>query len=133
MESLHPLKMPDPLRLIQPTPDTACTVSSHLHRNSVAAVGDAVVLVEVYQGGVKVGEFMRVQYRIGGDDDAVAGAGLVRGGAVDGDDAGIVRGADGVGGEAFAVVEVVDVDLLVLADARHIQQFTVYRAGAFVF
>src|SRR5690606_6082858 len=41
-------------------------------------------------------------------------------------------GADRIGREALAVVDVVDLDALVFADARELEQAAVDRAGAFV-
>ncbi len=104
------------------------TFSRHLHRDSVAAVGDAVVFVEVDEGGVEVGEFVLVEDGVGRDDHAITGVGLVGGGAVYGDDAGVVLCADGIGGEALAVGDVVDVDLLVFVDTRRLQQLAVNGA-----
>src|SRR3546814_18547537 len=56
----------------------------------------------------------------------------VRGGAVHRDDAAAFLCADRVGRETLAVVDVVDLDALVLADAGDVEQPAVDRAGAFV-
>jgi hypothetical protein len=48
------------------------------------------------------------------------------------DDAAAALALDGVGDEAFAVVDVPDVDLLVLGDVGGVQQVFVDGAGAFV-
>ena len=52
--------------------------------------------------------------------------------AVDGDDARAFLGADGVGGKALAVADVVDLDLFILADAGEVEQLAVDCAGAFI-
>ena len=62
----------------------------------------------------------------------MADAGLVRGGTIDRDDLRTFFAADGVGGEALAVVHVVDLDLLVFADAGQVQPLAVDGAGAFI-
>src|SRR5689334_25198077 len=69
---------------------------------------------------------------VSADDHAIANLGLVRGGTVDRDHARTFFTPDGVGGEALAVVDVVDLDLFVLADAGQVQPFTIDGAGAFV-
>src|SRR5690606_4162348 len=56
----------------------------------------------------------------------------VRGRAVDRDHAAAVLAADGVGDEALAVVHVVDVHLLVLADAGDVEQPPIDGARALV-
>src|SRR5690606_19564131 len=53
-------------------------------------------------------------------------------GTIDRNDAAPLFAADRVGHEAVAAVDVVDVHLLVLADARNIEQPPIDRAGAFV-
>src|SRR5690606_21316566 len=66
------------------------------------------------------------------DDDAVADGSLVGGGAVHRDHLGTFLGADRVGGEALAVIDVVDLDLLVFTDARQVQPLPINGTGAFV-
>src|SRR5215469_3476130 len=91
-----------------------------------------VVLVEVDEARFVVHGFRRVHLAIAADDDAVTGLGAVRRGAVDGDDARARFGPHGIGGEALAVGDVVDLDLLVVEHAGGLQQLAVDGAGAFV-
>src|SRR3546814_15235606 len=65
-------------------------------------------------------------------DHQVARLRAVRGGAVHRDDAAAFLCADRVGRETLAVVDVVDLDALVLADAGDVEQPAVDRAGSFV-
>ncbi len=65
-----------------------------------------------------------VHVRVGADDDEVALLCEAGGGAVDADDAGATFALDSVGGKAFAVIDVEDVDLLV----RHDVGLVHYRA-----
>src|SRR5690348_4149867 len=103
-----------------------------LFRNRVLGVAHAVLRVDVNQGRLEVRGFGFAQLRIGADDDDVARGCAVRGGAVDRDDAGTLVRTDRVGDEALAVVDVVDVDLLVLADAGGVEQKAVDRARTLV-
>jgi len=63
--------------------------------------------------------------RIGADNQAVADTGLVSSGTVDRDDLRTFLAADGVRGEALAIVDVVDLDLFVFTDAGQVQPFAV--------
>src|SRR3546814_14819292 len=67
-------------------------------------------------------QFGFVQLRERGDDDDVTGLRTARGTAVDRDDPGAFLGAQRIGDETLACVDVPGVDLLVLADTRRIQQ-----------
>src|SRR5262245_54288224 len=80
-------------------------------------------LVELVAGGqehdcglVDLGLFER-HLRVGTDDDLVAEGSPARGGAIETDDAGARRTLDHVGREALAVVDVVDLDVLVRQQA----------------
>ena len=53
-------------------------------------------------------------------------------GAVHRNSAGVALRTDGVGGETLTVGNVVDVDLLILADVGSFQQGVVYRARPFI-
>ena len=66
------------------------------------------------------------------DDHAITDTRLVGGGAVDRDDAGAGFGANGVGGEALAVVYVPDVDLFVFLDVCRFEQVFIDGAGTLV-
>jgi hypothetical protein len=57
--------------------------------------------------------FLDAHRRVGADDDLVADACLARGSTVEADDARPRLALDDVGGEALAVVDVVDLDMLV--------------------
>src|SRR5690606_37328319 len=106
--------------------------SGGLHGNGVGGALYDVAFVQVDELGLVVQQFRFAVAAVGADDDAVADGGLVGGGAVHRDDARAVFGADGVGGEAFAIGDVVDLDLLVFADAGQVKQLAVDGAGAFV-
>ena len=62
----------------------------------------------------------------------VAGIGLVRSSPVDRDNAGVIFRTNGVGGKALAIVQVVNLDLLVLVDIGSCQQRPVDGTGALV-
>jgi len=68
----------------------------------------------------------------GRDDEQVAHAGAACGRAVHRDHAAAALALDGVGDEAFAVVDVPDVNLFVFADVGGVEQVFVDGAGAFV-
>ena len=69
---------------------------------------------------LEAGQFGFAVVRVGTNDHSMTHAGLVRGGAVDGNDLRAFLAADGIGSEALAVVDVVDLDLLVFADAGEV-------------
>ena len=98
-----------------------------LDRNGVARVAQPVVLIHVHQFRLEAGQLLVLQHRVRADDDDIAGIGLVGGGTVHGNNAGAGLGADRVGRETLPVVNVIDLDLLVLADIRGIQQMPVDR------
>ncbi len=70
--------------------------------------------------------------RVGADDDLVADAGLAGRGAVEADDARAGLALDDVGGEALAVVDVVDLDVLVDEQTRLADQVSVDRERALI-
>jgi hypothetical protein len=74
--------------------------------------------------------FMHLRER--SNDQQVAHAGTTCSRAVDRNHARTTLAFDGVGDEAFAVVDVPDVDLFVLTDVGGVQQVFVDGAGAFV-
>ena len=53
--------------------------------------------------------------------------------AIYGDDAGLVLGPNRIGGKTLAIIEVIDLDLLVLANIGGFQQGAVDGTGAFIF
>ena len=93
---------------------------------------DDLVCVHVHQGRLELLDLGIGQLGERGNDDQVARLCAVRGAAVHRNDAGAFFGAQRVGDEALAVVDVPRVDLLVLADARGIEQRAVDGDGAFV-
>jgi hypothetical protein len=71
------------------------------------------------------GEFDFVVHREAGDDQDVTRRGAARSRTIHRDDAGAALGAQGVGREALAVVDVPDVDLFVLTDVCRIEKILV--------
>ena len=103
-----------------------------LHGDGIGGADDVVAFVAVHELRLVVQQLRFAVAAIRADDHAVADGRLVRGGAVHGDDARAGFGADRVGRETFAVGQVVDLDLLVLADAGCIEQLAVDRARTLV-
>src|SRR5690606_29739329 len=99
--------------------------SGQLHRDGVAGVAQGAVGGVVQHARRVFVQLGLAVVGVGADDQPVADLGLVGGGAVDRDDARAGFAANGVGGEALAVVDVVDLDLLVFADAGHVQPVAV--------
>lgn len=56
----------------------------------------------------------------------------MRGGAVDRNDARTALGGDGVGGEALAVIHVVNIDRFIFQNAGGLQEILVDGAGPFI-
>lgn len=104
-----------------------------LRRDLGADALDAVFVVHIDQRRLEISQFYLVVLAVGGDDEDVADGRFARGGTVDGDHAATALTADGVGGEAFAVVDIVDLDALVLFDVGGVEKVFVDRARAFVF
>ncbi|MGY4516003.1 hypothetical protein ACVWWW_001571 [Lysobacter sp. HA18] len=98
----------------------------------LVGVGQAVVAVDVDAHRLELGGFRLIALSVRGDDDEVAGLRQMRGCAIDGNRAAALFRTDRIGHEARALVHVPDVDLLVLADARDVEQAPVDRARAFV-
>src|SRR5690606_25316078 len=117
--------------LINPHPLQGCGLhvslegSGNLNRNRIAGVAEFAVGAHIKDVGLEAGQLGFAVMGIGADDQAMANAGLVRGGAVDRDDLRAFLAADGVGGEALAVVDVVDLDLFVFTNAGQIQPVAV--------
>ncbi len=63
-----------------------------------------------------------------GDDQDIADAGAVRGGAVDGDDSGTPFGGNRIGGETIAVGDVPEVNGFILQNTGRIQEILVNGA-----
>ena len=76
--------------------------------------------------------FIRRHLSIGADDQLVADAGLAGRRAIEADHAGAALAFDDIGREAFAVVDVVDLDTFVEQQARRIDQILVDRDRAFI-
>eukprot|EP00747_Dinoflagellata_sp_TGD_P111636 gnl/TRDRNA2_/TRDRNA2_171260_c1_seq2.p1 gnl/TRDRNA2_/TRDRNA2_171260_c1~~gnl/TRDRNA2_/TRDRNA2_171260_c1_seq2.p1 ORF type:complete len:106 (+),score=10.09 gnl/TRDRNA2_/TRDRNA2_171260_c1_seq2:41-358(+) len=62
----------------------------------------------------------------------MARLGFMGGGTIDGDDLGSFFRANGVSFKTLAVIQVIDLDLLILENAGHIQQIAIDGAGAFI-
>ena len=95
-------------------------------------MAELVARRHVQHARLVAGQFGFAVVCVGADDHAVADLGLVCRGAVHRDHLRAVLGADRIGGEALAVVDVVDLDLFVLADSGEVQPIAVDGAGAFV-
>ncbi len=67
-----------------------------------------------------------------GDNQNIADAGAVRGGAVNGDDPGAPLGGNGVGGETVAVGDVPEVNSFILQNTGRIQEVLVNGARTFI-
>ncbi len=80
----------------------------------------------------EIGQLGLAVVGVGADDQAVTDTGLVSSGTVDRDDLRTFLAADGVGGEALAIVDVVDLDLFVFTDAGQVQPLAVDGAGTFI-
>ena len=65
----------------------------------------------------EIGQLGLAVVGVGADDQAMTDTGLVSSGTVDRDDLRTFLAADGVGGEALAIVDVVDLDLFIFTDA----------------
>jgi uncharacterized LabA/DUF88 family protein len=99
---------------------------------SAGGADDAVLSVHVDQFRRVLGEFDFVVHREAGDDQDVTRRGAARCRAIHRDDARAALGAQRVGRETLAVVDVPDVDLFVLANVRRIQKVFVNGARTFI-
>src|SRR3990172_11634624 len=106
--------------------------SSGLDGDPVALGDDAVMLVHIDELRMVSLQFQFGIHRITGDDDDIARSGLVSGCAIHGNHAGTALRKNGIGGETFAVGDIVNIDLLIFPDVGGIQQIVVDRTGAFV-
>src|SRR5213593_4737316 len=93
---------------------------------------DAVALVEQHHFRLVLARRGLAHRRIGADDQQVTDMRLARRGTVERDRARAAWRLDDVGGEALAVLHVVEVDLLVLAHVGGVQQVFVDAAAALV-
>ena len=103
-----------------------------MHRNVVTAVDDLIGFVQIDQGGAVLSQFLAAEAGIGADYNAVTWGGLVRGGAIDRDDAGLGGGTNRVSDETFTIADVIDVDLFVFQDAGEIEQISIDCTGSFI-
>jgi len=101
--------------------------SGGLDRNMVLYVCDFVPDVQVNESGFVLAHVLVINPPVNTDNDPVTRAGLARGCAIDRNNSRVVLGAYGVRGKTLAVVYVVDIDLLILMDARPLQQVPIYR------
>lgn len=99
----------------------------------MARADDLVVVAEINQRGFITGQFVLVQSHIRTYNHDVSGSGKPGCGTVDGNHAGAILCADGVGSEALTIVDVVNMDLLVFSNPRTFEQQTVNGARALVF
>lgn len=89
-----------------------------------------IVLVDEDDARVIILQFLVAVLRVGDDDHQVAGVYQARGRPVYSDDAGAAFAGDRVGGQAVAVVDIDDVDLLTLEDICGFHQVRVDGARA---
>ena len=106
--------------------------SGDLYRDGVAGMAQLAVCAHVEHMGFEIGQLGLAVVRIGADDQAMTDTCLVGRGTVDRNDLRTFLAADGVGGEALAVVDVIDLDLFVFADTGQVQPLAIDGAGAFV-
>ena len=99
-------------------------------RRVAALLDDAVVAVDEHHAGFVGGELVRAELAVRDEDHRVADAHEVRGSAVDADAPLAARPFDDVGGEAVAVVDIDDVDLLPLEQVGGFHEVGRDRAGA---
>jgi hypothetical protein len=89
-------------------------------------------LASVMRPRPEAGSGRGVHHGIAANDDAIAGAHMMRRRAVGADLAGARRRLDGVGHDPLPVGDVVEMDLLVFENAGARHQIGIYRAGALV-
>ena len=114
-----------------PAPFGNCR-SGNLHRDAVSAMGYVIVFVEIHQPGPEVDHFLLAQDRIGTDDDSVSGPGFMRRRTVDGHHTRSTRGANRISRKAFAIVNVINLDLLILMNTGSLEQIFINGTGPFV-
>ena len=103
-----------------------------LRRHMVAQAHLLVVFIYKHQLWLMANHMVFMHLRERRNDQQLAHAGTTCGRAVDRNHARAAFAFDGVGDEAFAVVDVPDVDLFVLTNVGGVQQVFVDGAGAFV-
>ena len=91
-----------------------------------------VVLIHEDDAGVIILQVFWGELGITDDDHQVARADQARGGAIDADDTGSPLTGDHVGGQAIAVVDIHDVDLLPLEQIRGLHEVCINGAGAHI-
>src|SRR5690625_668149 len=109
----------------------AVDVLGHFAR-LLAALHDAVVLVDEDDGRFVAAGVGVVEHAVGDDDDEVAGVHEVGGGPVDAQDARAPVAGDDVGGEPGAVGDVDDVDLLARQQVGGVHEVGVDGDGSHV-
>ena len=115
-----------------PVPRT-CKLLRNLYGNLIRSPFDIVVRVQIHQLGLEVRDFLLGEFCIGTDNDAITWIGFVCGRAVDRNDPAARLGANGIGRKTLAIIQVVDMDLLVLVDAGLIQKVRIDRTRALEF
>src|SRR5690625_1973337 len=104
----------------------------HLNRNRVGGPLYAVVFVQIHQARLV---FLQVGFTIltiSGNNHPIPYLHFARRGAVHGNRAGTSLGQNDIGGQALAVIDVVNVDLLEFAQTSQCNQVAVNGAGAVV-
>jgi len=104
----------------------------HLDRDILASFSGLISLVQIDQLGVKVGRLTLLNGYIGTDDHAIARARFMCGRPIHRYDTRALFGANGIGGKAFAIIDIVDLDLLILMNARKIQHPAVDCTRSFI-
>jgi len=74
-------------------------------------MGDGIIGTDINQRRIVVPGLSGIHIGIGADNQQITDTGLVGSGTIDTDSAGTARGGNGVGGEAFAVGDIVQMDL----------------------
>src|SRR3989344_5324183 len=112
---------------------TTCEIASIVVSSiELADFLDGIALVEQHHLGLVPSHFTFGHRGVGADDQQVADVGLAGGRAVERDDTRSTRRLDDVGGEAFAVVDVVELDVLELLHVGGVQQVFIDPARALV-
>ena len=114
-----------------PVPRT-CKLLRNLHRYLVRRSFNAVFCVKINQRRLEVGYLVLRQLGVGADNDPVTRFRFVCSRAIDGYDSAPRLGTNGIGGEAFAVVQVVYMYLFILVYAGFIEQVGINRTGTLV-
>src|ERR1700712_6004063 len=107
-------------------------LSGELYRYGIAGVAKFIARSHIKHARLEMHKLGLGVVSIGADDHAISDFCLVRCCAVDRDHPRSFFTANSIGGESLTVVDVVDLDLFVLTNARQVQPFAVDGAGAFV-